>query len=282
MKRLLVGFVVATLLSLTAGGTSDAGATETVVNLLHGIGTGPNPVDVYIGEGALPTEWDLLAEDVQYGDYLDVGAFAPGGYNVLVCTAVAAPLDTITACADNATSSVNGNSGNAGEIPSAESATMLISFGGPDTDAPGRPLVSVWEDNLTCVDPGVGRLALNHAAASFPDPTEDMPVNGLVDGEIESDEMVWGDSGELDLDERDYEVEFLLAADDSLLADDPAVPVVSLQSTTAWLVGNPELQSEYAVLVTQLELEACPVTTTVPAPVTPAAPVQTARPTFTG
>jgi Domain of unknown function (DUF4397) len=282
MKRLIVGAVVVLAAAFFAGApTSGAGVSATTVNLLHGVGPGPDTVDVYVAPGVGPSEWDLLADDVDYTDFLNTGDADAGDYNFLVCTAVAAPLDTITGCADNGASSVNGNFGTDVTIPAVDSVTVVIAYAGLDEAVAGRPTVVVFEDDLDCVATDeTGRLAINHAAALS-------DVNVLVDGTEEFSDVAFGEGGDLDLAAGSYDVEITNSSDDSSVVDDSAT-VEGATSTVLYAVGNPQFDAPFELLAVNFPLDGCdqPTTTTTtapaPLPVTPNAPVQAVTPAFTG
>lgn len=292
MKRLFAVLVLALVASLFTGvQPTNAGVPETELNLLHGYGElgGTNPVDIYVGVGSTPAAWDLLAADVEFGEYIGAGPVFPGDYNVLVCTAVGVPNNSIVTCGDNTANPVGLPAGTPITIPDVPSVTVLVALGGPDSLTPGRPLASVWEDNVDCVEPGTGRLGVNHAAITDP-VTDQLPVNVAVDGDVLFTGVVWGEGGDADVTPGDHDVDVTLTADDSPVIDD-TFTVFERQSTTAWVVGSTNVQLEFPIqfIVTSLDLEECPpaptttTTTTAPLPVTPTTrPVTSVTPAFTG
>ena len=139
--RIKIGLALGAALAaalLPVGSIGAQNATDAWIDVVHGIGGGANPVDVYVGGGTAPTEWDLAIADLQYGQHVEIGEIAAGDYNVLVCQAVPAPADTISSCPQGA---VNGNFGNPIELVANERYLVVAAYGGPDTEAPGRPIV---------------------------------------------------------------------------------------------------------------------------------------------
>lgn len=281
LKRLLIGAVAtASLVAVPAlPGDAQTGATVTVV---HGIGPAPSAVDVYVGPVGGPL--DLFAEDFQYGDTVttDEGAIAPGEYTVLLCAAVASPLAELSDCSENSTSAVNSNFGTNVLVGDGGSYTLVAAYGDPET---GRPTVLAYENNLDCVDTATtARVTAVHAATA-------PEVNVLADGEPLFGDVAWGDAVDADLPiggaTAQVDVGVELASDNTPVLDLPDVEVEAQVNQQFIVVGNPQFDADFDVLVVEFPLEACaqPTTTTTTVITTtttvPPRPVQV-TPAFTG
>jgi hypothetical protein len=284
MRRALVPAAVAVVIAAAAFLPSGAGAGGGAnVTVLHGIGPAPSTVDVYLG-GTDATEWDLLLPAVDYGQSADLGVVPTGGYNVLICLADESPAETIESCP---TSAVNGNGGTNVDVPASGDVTLVAAYAGPDEPAPGRPTVVAFVNDVSCYQPGEGRLGARHAAAA---PAVDI----LVDGDPVLEDVVWGVGADLPVPAGDHEVEVRLASDGTTVLGPTTVSVAEGELLVLYAVGNPQFEAAFDVLTTTTALEACPVetttttepgeTTTTSIPPTPAPPAspQPAPATFTG
>jgi hypothetical protein len=278
MRRVALLLATALLVALLPTALASAGAGPTTeVFVLHGLGDNPgdNPVDVYVG-ATDATEWDLVAEDVGFEDFVDLGLLAGGGYNVLLCEAVAVPGATINACADNTTPSVNGNFGTNVDIPSVPSVTLVAAYNGGPGD-PGRPTVTPFENDTTCVEPGDGRLTVANAGMAG---EGDVVVDGTTEGTID-----YGESLRSDLAEGLYDV----TLDADVQVDSLDTPVDAMVLTSIYAVGNPQFESPFQFISTSIDIPECdqPTTTTTSTTTTvapgavAATPIRQA-PTFTG
>ena len=147
MRRLVILLCLALVAAVVPASFAGAGAGATTdVNVLHGLGAnaGDNPVDVYVG-ATDATTWDLAVADVGFTEFPNLGFLAAGGYNVLLCEAVPAPLATIEGCSDNETPAVNGNFGTNVDIPAVPSVTLVAAYDGGAGGASGRPTVTPFE-----------------------------------------------------------------------------------------------------------------------------------------
>lgn len=188
--------VAAALLALVPVGVSQAQDTS-FINVIHGIGEGDNPVDVYVGAGASPTEWNLTVEDLVYGELAEVGDIPAGTYNVLVCNAAVAPADTINACPSGA---VNSNAGNEVVVEAGLEYALVAAYGGPETEAPGRPIVAAYELEASCLETATTARAQGlHAAAA---PTVDITANG----DVVFNDVSFGESAVADVPAGTYDI----------------------------------------------------------------------------
>ena len=269
--------VAAALLALVPVGVSQAQDTS-FINVIHGIGEGDNPVDVYVGAGASPTEWNLTVEDLVYGELAEVGDIPAGTYNVLVCNAAVAPADTINACPSGA---VNSNAGNEVVVEAGLEYALVAAYGGPETEAPGRPIVAAYELEVSCLETATTARAQGlHAAAA---PTVDITANG----DIVFNDVSFGESAVADVPAGTYDIGVQLT-DGTPVLEVADAELAALMSTLAVVVGNPQQEAGYEILVFTADLEVCPpsstttTNTTIITTTTTAARPVTVAPAFTG
>lgn len=283
MKRVLLVIAGLALLgavlpvSVSGAGTA---AGSPGVNVVHGIGPGANAVDTYI-RAAADTDWTLLQEDFQYLDTDNIGVVDPGDYNVLICTHVAAPNETITSCGDNAAQAVNGNSGTDVTVPASGSAVLVAAFSDPNGPLQGRPTVLAFEPDLDCVDDAdTARVTAAHAASAG-------AVDVFVDDAEAFSDVTNGSAGTTDVPTGDYDVRV------DTVGGDPVIPTTGVnlpgaENNFLIVVGNGDPQFDVASVFYQLELCEQPTTTTTiettttaPEPA-PSAQPQQVTPAFTG
>lgn len=279
--RIKIGLALGAALAaalLPVGSIGAQNATDAWIDVVHGIGGGANPVDVYVGGGTAPTEWDLAIADLQYGEHVEIGEIAAGDYNVLVCQAVPAPADTISSCPQGA---VNGNFGNPIELVANERYLVVAAYGGPETEAPGRPIVQPYEIDDSCVENDeTARVQGVHAAAA---PAVDI----TADGEVIFEDVTFGESAVADVPAGPYDIGVQLPDGTPVIAPEE-VPLEAVQSTIGVVVGNPQQEVSYEVLAFGLELDVCapaPTSTSTTATTiitTTTAPARVATPAFTG
>jgi hypothetical protein len=277
MKRIAVLVAGVLLVALLPTSLAGAGAAPVSVSFLAGLGENPddNPVDVYLGDTDA-TEWDLVLEDQGFAAFSEIGDLAAGGYNVLLCEAVPVPLPTIEGCADNTAASINGNFGTNVTIPAVESVTLVGAYAGAG-QAFGRPTVVAFENDLTCVEPGTGRMSINAAGAA----TGNWAVDGVDEGTVD-----FGEALVADLPEDAYDVAYF-GADFSASIDGLELDEATLLSV--YFVGNPQQDASFQLVPVAIDLSICPQpTTTTVGPTTttvrpaPAAVATVAQPRFTG
>lgn len=297
MKRsaaLVVSMLIGAL--LVAAVPSGAGISGPDVFVLHGLGPAPTTVDIYAG-GTDATEWGLMLEAVDYTDLADVGTLPPGGHNILICNAVTDPDPTVTSCPEGAQ---NGNFGTNITLPSSGSVTIVAAYAGLDEPAAGRPTVVVFENDISCFDPGQGRLGARHAAAA---PDVDVLITAEP-GPITVSDVAFGEGVDADLDTGPATMEIVLSSDDSNVLGPAATPVPDGALRIEYVVGNPQQDAQFELLEQVIDLDPCPVdttttttsttststttttepdeTTTTTAPPAQPAPIVPAVPTFTG
>jgi len=264
MKRTAIACCLVALAGalVVVASPSGAGATGATVSVLHGIGPAPSTVDVFVG-GTDATEWDLLLEGLEYSELVDIGQLPGGGYNILICEAVPGPPDTITECpvvggGAVARAAVNGNFGTNIEIPASGNVTVVAAYAGLDEPAPGRPTVTVFENDVDCYDAGQGRLGARHAAAA---PDVDVLITAEP-GPITISDVAFGEGLDADLDAGPATMEIVLASDDSNVLGPDDTPVVEGQLKIEYVVGNPQFEAGFALLEQLIDLEPCAVDTT--------------------
>jgi hypothetical protein len=280
MRRLALLLVAALVAAIVPMSLAGAGAGPTTdVEFLHGLGNSPgdNPVDVYVGDTDA-TSWDLELPDQGFADFIELGFFSAGGINVLLCEAVPAPNATITGCADNDASAINGNFGTNVDIPAVASITLVAAYDGSSGGASGRPTVTPFENDITCVEPGNGRLSVANAGMAG---EGDVLVDGTVEGTIDYGDQLIGE-----LAEGLYDV----TLDADVQVDSLDTPVDALVSSTIYAVGNPQFEASFQFISTTFDVPECAqpttTTTTTPpttvAPQTPVARPVAVTPAFTG
>ena len=294
-----------------AGGAAvipSAGAkspTTTDVRLIHGLGPGSIPVDVYVGEGASPTEWDLLVEDLEYGENVEIEDLDAGTYNALFCDSVDGPPDTITSCLDlgelgasASQAAVNGNSGSPFVLDPDTVTAVVLAYGGPDSSVPGRPTVAAFPLVDACLSPTDNRGQLLHAAAADPVDVLGRPAGSAADPALLGEDLEFGETGEFVMGAGNYDL-FVELTDATPLAEALDVEFEPLNLTYGVFVGNPQWEADYEILIYDIEVDPCLVTSTTfppsssttataapsstsPSTTTAAARSATATPTFTG
>lgn len=253
------------------------------VTVIHGIGPGSNPVDVYV-DGA------LVLEDVQFEDQASIGTVPAGTYNVQLCNHVGAAVDPLpgAGCPNGA---VNSNVGSDVTVPAgAENVTLVAAYAGPDEPAAGRPTVAAFVNDVACYEAGDARVSATHAAFA-------PPVDVLADGSALFEDLAFGENQTADVPADSYDVLVELASDGTDVLDLGSVALAEGVNTNAIVVGNPQQDANYSVIVQTIELEPCPVdttttttsttsttTTTIVTTTTTQPPVQPQRltPTYTG
>jgi hypothetical protein len=278
MKRIAALVAGVLLVALLPTSLAGAGAAPVSVSFLAGLGDNPgdNPVDVYLGETDA-TEWDLVLADQGFADFSEIGDLAAGGYNVLLCDAVPAPLATIEGCSDNEAPAVNGNFGTNVTLPAVASVTLVGAYAGAG-GAIGRPTVVGFENDLSCVEPGTGRMSINAAGAA----TGNWAVDGVDEGTVD-----FGEALVADLPADAYDVAYF-GADFSASIDGLELDAATLLSV--YFVGNPQQDAPFQLVPISLDVPLCdqPTTTTTVGPTTttvrpaPAAVATVAQPRFTG
>ncbi len=167
-------------------------ATTAQVNIVHGLlqinQADTYPIDVYTGPNNA-TSWSLASANLQYSQSASLGDLDPGTTNVLLCTHVANPVATITACADNQAIAVNGNSGTNVNIVSGANETLVAAYTG--TPAEGRPSVLAFVNDVSCVaTSSTARVGVAHAAFA-------PAVNVAIDGTSTFTNVTEGNQGEI-------------------------------------------------------------------------------------
>jgi hypothetical protein len=139
--------------------------------------------------------------------------------------------------------------------------------------------ISVLDNDLSCVEPGTGRLTLRHGSAAD---TVDLESDGtaLIEG-VDPTEQ-----GAVDLDAGDYpDSEIVEAGSGTPVADLGTLTIEEGQSLIVYLAGG--IDGDIGTFTDTVDLDVCgePTTTTTMPPVAPVAPVAAAvavTPAFTG
>lgn len=267
------GLFAAASLTATVGAflvpLAPAGAQATAsVTAVHGLFSDGN-VDVYVDDA-------LVASDVVYAAQLDLGDLDAGTYNVKMCAAAAAPLATITACADNAQPSVGPNPGTDVTFAAGASYTLLLTYM-PIGDI-GRPGALVIEESVICAEPGLARLQVFNASptidpATFTFTGVEPAVFGPNQGSVHIPDVAPNPAAQL------------VVADGGTQIYADAAPITALVNTFAILVDTQDDSDfEQDVLTRVIPLTACdvPPPTTVPVPPTTVRPAPIVTPRFAG
>lgn len=284
MRRTVVAPVGVALVAAAAlvTGQAGAGSTDVEVTVVHAIGPNANAVDVYV-DGA------LALENFEFELFAGLGPVAPGTYNVQLCNHVGAAVDPLPAegCPNG---SVNSNAGTDVTVPAgADSVTLVAAYSGPDAPEAGRPTVVAFENDLSCVEDGDARVTAAHAAWA-------PEVDVLADGSPLAENLAFGESATADVPAGSYDVLVELASDGTDVLSLLDTELDDLHLTAVYVVGNPQQDAPYSVIVDVIDLEPCPVDTTTTTTTTstttttiqtttttqPAAQPQTLTPRFTG
>ncbi len=274
MKRLGIGLAgVALFIALLPTQVQAGAVIGPAVSVVHGIGTTPdtNFADVYIRESGASDFALVVAgndEDFGFSATFDAGNLPPGDYDVLVCDAAAAPAETITGCADNGTSAVNGNSGNPVTVPNTAQVVLFLGWGDQ-----GRPAVLAFTIDVACVDAGQGRATAAHAAVAGSVTVSDPGGATLLSG------LTHGQTATINVPAGSYPVNI---HDDQVLDIDATITVGALQNTVTYLTGNP-IQSKvsYELITQTFPLEQCVAPSSSTTSTTQAVQATT-QPRFTG
>lgn len=277
MRRIIVTMAVALLAIALMPTQAGAGVPpSSQVWFVHGIGNDPgdNPVDVYVRPTVGPVTFSLLvegeAEGFDFGAVVDTGDAPAGDYDVLVCTAVANPADSILGCADNGAVSVNGNSGNPVTVVAGGVMSMFVGYG-----PAGRPAVIPLQLDLDCVEtPATGRLTVLHGADAGP-----------IDVELDEDNVVIAG-----LDNSQAESVDAAAATYDLSIQEGIVVQTGIadfelngaELTIAFFTGDPDDETDYSIVTQALDLEVCEQPTTTSTTTTAPPPQALTQPRFTG
>jgi hypothetical protein len=256
-------------------GAGLAGGTNQIW-FVHGIGNDPgdNEFDVYQRQVGSGDPFSLLidGDDGQftYGDTYDTGSAEAGDYDVLVCTADGTPDPTIDSCADNGENAVNGNSGNVVTIVDAPFMSLFIGYG-----AVGRPEVLPFVPNVDCVaTPTTGRLTAAHGADAD-------PVDVFLDETLAFADLANGESQQADVPAAPYHVEITDGA--ALDIDVLGFLVDGGINRMAFVTGDPDDETDYAIITQDYVVETCEQPTTTSTSTTTTAQAQElTRPRFTG
>ena len=285
----LVAALVAALFAVggaTVAPPTSAQTSGSEIWFVHGVGPAPATVDLYAGYAGTG-EWSLLFENVVYG--VATGPYtgiAGGDYNLLLCNAVPDPAGLITACPSG---SLNQGNGTALTFPATGTFAVAAVYGGPGSEAPGRPTLEMYGNDVSCVPEGTTRLGVFHGANAG-------PVDVLI-GDTEvftniafgaSDTIVVPALGATTLEIRS-------AADGSTLYGPWAFEKSTGRSLNIYFVGDPQQTGTYETVVENQPLPTCDgepaPTTTSTSTTTPStststptttAVLTTATPRFTG
>lgn len=259
---------------------SSAAPGDAVLTIVHGLGPGPNAVDVYV-------DGELTIADFQYAE--QQGAELPAGtYTVEICGAEADPPATLpdTGC------EVSANFPNGGvdiTVANNTNYTVVAQYAGAG-NAVGRPTVVAYVNDLSCVEPGFGRTAFINAATVVEDDegpivAEQQAVDVFFDGDLAFVDVAGQSAPETaDMEPTNFDMAVRNQLDQTLLTSGIQSPL-SFNFTTIF-VGNPAQDAPYDLLDINYAVPQCvPPTTTTPAPPTtvpPAVPPVQVQPRFTG
>ena len=288
MRKIAAVIGASAVLAVVPFATTQAQDAPSVVRVVHGIGDSPNPVDVYIGAGSAPAQWDLAIEDLAFEEVAEVGNVPAGDYNVLLCDATQNPPATITSCPPlesdqpEGRAAVNGNSGTPITLDPGVQTEVVAAWGGPGSPVVGRPTVVAYDLDTSCVDGATpARITAVHAAVA-------PEVDVTADSADLFTNLAFGNSDAADVPAATYSVGVELASDGTEVIAPFDADLQAQTNTVAIVVGFPEEQIAPMVIVDSIPLDECavPVTTTsTAAPTTtttfPARPAA-AQPRFTG
>ncbi|MFN8040635.1 MAG: hypothetical protein U0Q07_15585 [Acidimicrobiales bacterium] len=259
-------------------------ATTAQVNIVHGLlqinQADTYPIDVYTGPNNA-TSWSLASANLQYSQSASLGDLNPGSINVLLCTHVANPVSTITACQDNQAIAVNGNSGTNVNIVSGANETLVAAYTG--TPAEGRPSVLAFVNDVSCVaTSSTARVGVAHAAFA-------PAVNVAINGTATFSNVTEGNQGETDTTSGNKAIAVTLASNSNPVTS-TSVNAAGAYYTKTYVVGSQLLDSNtpFGTITISRQLEVCqqPTTTTTSTTILPTTTTTTApvavTPAFTG
>lgn len=202
MRKLLAAFVTLVVAALAMA--APASAQSARIHLLHGI---PG-IDVDVEAGG-----DNVFEDFSFGDTQDLSAFSGAtleGLKVKVAGTGDVAID-------------------AGDVPLPASGNYTIIA---HLDADGTPALGVFENNVSSIAAGEGRLTVRHAAQA---PAVDILANGAVAfGDVPN-----GASADVDLGAGVISVEVVPAGETSPVVIGPAdLPIAAGANLVVYAVGS--------------------------------------------
>jgi hypothetical protein len=272
------GLVLAGVTVLPAT-VSSAAPGDAQLTIVHGLGPAPAAVDVYV-DGAL-TITDFQYEEQQTAEL-------PGGtYTVEICGAVPAPPATLP----DSGCEVSANFPNGGvdiTVANNTSYTVVAQYAGAG-EAVGRPTVVAYVNDLSCIEPGLGRMAFINAATVTEDDegpivSEQQAVDVFFGVDLAFVDVTGQSPPETaDIAPTTFDLGVRNQVDEVLLTGGIQSPL-SFNFTTIF-VGNPTQEAAYDLLTINYAIEECVPPTTTTAPTTtvpPAVPPVNVQPRFTG
>jgi hypothetical protein len=227
---------------------------------LDGSGVGGSSVTVCLDDA-------IIEEDFTVGEQIGPVPLDPGTYDAEVF------LGAVADCA--------GAPALQADLPVAgDSNATVMAYYDFDTRAPA---LTVLPDDVSCTEPGTGRLTVRHAA-DFGD------VDVLANGAVAFPALANGAQAVADLPVGTISAQVNGAGTSTDLFGPADLPIVEAVGLEVYAILGPNTSTGLGVFTLETPLTACevPVVTTVPAPPTqPAAPAPTpapvqAAPTFTG
>ena len=281
LPRVLVAVALAAGTVVVPAAASQA-ATTAQVNIVHGLlqinQADTYPIDVYTGPNNA-TSWALASTNLLYGQSASLGDLNPGTTNVLLCTHVANPAATITACQDNQAIAVNGNSKTNVNIVSGANETLVAAYTG--TPAEGRPSVLAFVNDVSCVaTSSTARVGVAHAAFA-------PAVNVAINGTASFSNVTEGNQGEINTTPGNKDIAVTLASNSNPVTS-TTVNANAAVYTRTFIVGSQLLDSNtpFSTITISRGLEVCqqPTTTTSTTilPTTTTTTPVVVRPRFTG
>ena len=281
LPQVLVAVALAAGTVVVPAAASQA-ATTAQVNIVHGLlqinQADTYPIDVYTGPNNA-TSWALASTNLLYGQSASLGDLNPGTTNVLLCTHVANPAATITACQDNQAIAVNGNSGTNVNIVSGANETLVAAYTG--TPAEGRPSVLAFVNDVSCVaTSSTARVGVAHAAFA-------PAVNVAINGTASFSNVTEGNQGEINTTPGNKDIAVTLASNSNPVTS-TTVNANAAVYTKTYIVGSQLLDSNtpFSTITISRGLEVCqqPTTTTSTTilPTTTTTTPVVVRPRFTG
>lgn len=202
MRKLLAAFTALVIAALTMA--APASAQSARIHLIHGI---PG-VDVDVEAGG-----DTVFEDFAFGDTQDLSAFA--GATLADVKVKVAGGDAVAIDAGDVT------------LPAAGNYTIIAHL-----DADGTPTLGVFENNVSTIGAGEGRITVRHTAQA---PAVDILANGAVAfGDVPN-----GASADADLAAGTISVEVVPAGATSPVVIGPAdLPISAGSNLIVYAVGS--------------------------------------------
>lgn len=207
MRKILTTLAVMLMVLAIAGPA--AAQAEARIHLIHGIPD--TPVDVYVDGEAVFTDFD-------FGDTQDLSALA--GETLVALQVTLAGTDTVVIDAGDV------------DLPASGNYSIIAHL-----DESGTPTLAVFENDVSSIEAGNGRLQVRHTAAA-------PAVDVKADGNVAFENLSNPNEAKADLPAATYSVEVVPTGADEPVVIGPAdIAVTDGESLVVYAVGSLEDES---------------------------------------